>query len=540
VPFIAQKRQMEHFMDRRLRIMFGAVGSENISTEYVSAMLKAHGHQCAIAFDRALFDDKQYFSFPKLAKFFDDRDEVVQEILDYRPDVLAFTVFADNFQWCLDISRRVKRHLNVPVILGGIHPSSAPETCIAQPEVDVICLGDGEYPMLEYVESLARGEVDYTIKNLWFRRDGDVIKNPLRPNPDINALPPPDKELFAEHVPIGRYYLSVTNKGCVSTCAFCCENFYYDFGKQNKLGRFFRERSVDSVIAEFKDAESKYGVEYIDIKNNVLSNSLDWQFEFLRRYKQEVGVPFRIMGYPKLMTAEISRALVDAGCKHVQMGVQSLNQKIRSGVLNRHETDEDIYMAVDGMEAAGLDYSTDIMVGIPGESDEDIEMAIRWLADKKHLRRASIFWLEYAANTQITRYAHENNYINEDDMRAVEEGRQNNYLSTGSVNEKEIRDRLFNYHMLFRLLPVTPAWLTNFILRTRAYRFFRYVPQIPIIITVDILVSIVRRDKWAMFAMSEYLRVIKKRSMRYFQRRFGGGKGGSGFGPLKEQKIPGS
>lgn len=500
-----------------MKVMFAAVGSEIISIEALSAVLKKHGHQCTLAFDRGLFDDKQYFSIPFLAKIFDDRKQVIKDILSYKPDILAFSVFTDNFQWCLDVARKVKKVIDIPVIMGGIHPTSAPETCIAEDCVDIICLGEGEYPLFELAESMQNGKIDYTIKNLWFKKNGKIIKNPPRPLiRNLDELPMLDKELFERYIPISSYYLTVTNKGCIARCPYCSQNFYAHWEKENDLGTFYRERSVENVIEELKYMKKKYNYRRVDIKNNILSASKNWTFEFLKKYKEQIALPFRIMGHPKTITFEIAKALKDAGCWHVQIGIESLNPRIRKELLGRYESNEDIYQALQAMDDVGLNYSVDVMVGLPGETDADIIKAIELFSEKKHLIRASIFWLEYFSGVDITNYALKHKYINSDDIDKINKGLQSNYLSTGSVEDRKIKERLFNFQILFRILPIMPGKVIKSILHKGYYKFFKYLPQIPIIIVADILVSVIRKDRWATYAMYSYYWELNRRIKRFF------------------------
>ncbi|MBF0625448.1 MAG: cobalamin-dependent protein [Magnetococcales bacterium] len=522
--------------DKSMKIMFVAMGSEIISISALSAVLKQRGHTVGLAFDRALFDDKQYFSIPFLARLFDDRRQVIRDILEFRPDLLAFSVFADNYQWCLEVARAVRPALDVPVIMGGIHPTSVPEVCIADPAVDILCVGEGDYALPELVESMARGAMDTGIAGLWFKtRDGTIIRNPARRNiENLDELPYPDKELFAPFIPISHYYLTVTNKGCVAHCSFCSQNFYFNWERDQGMGRFFRQRSVAHVIGELKLAKTRHRAQRIDIKNNVLSTSKRWTLEFLERYKQEVDLPFRIMGHPRTIDREIAQALKRAGCWHIQLGVQTLNETIRRDILERYESNADIFAAVDAMEEAGLHYSVDIMVGLPGEKNEEIEEALRYFSGKRNVIRASIFWLVYLPGVSITKYALENRFIGGRELKSINEGLHENYLSTGMVNEKEVKERLLNYQMLFRLMPMVPAGFIDWALRSRSYRIFKYLPQVPLIVVIDILVSILRKDHWALYAMYSYYWELKRRVLR----RFKGRRGGSGDQPLAIPSAP--
>jgi radical SAM superfamily enzyme YgiQ (UPF0313 family) len=272
-----------------------------------------------------------------------------------------------------------------------------------------------------------------------------------------------------------------------------------------------RDTSVDKVIAEFTAMRARYGLTYIDIKNNVLSGSKKWTLEFLRRYRDEVGLPFRIMGYPRLLTKEVTAALREAGCHHVQMGIESFNETIRRDILLRPETNEQVRAAIQNLEDAGIGYSTDFILGLPGESEQDLVDAIRLLNGRKHLRRASIFWLEYLPGVYLTELARQMGLIGPREIENIEEGRQQNYLAHGSIEDQKKVRHLKNYHLLFRLLPITPAPVMDFILEHRLQVWFRFLPQTPIIILVDLLVSAMKRDYYALWAIRTYGFEIKRR-----------------------------
>ena len=97
------------------------------------------------------------------------------------------------------------------------------------------------------------------------------------------------------------------------------------------------------------------------------------------------------------------------------------------------------------------------------------------------------------------------------EMENIEQGKQQNYLAHGSVEDPDRVKRLKNYHLLFRILPITPASMVDFILRHRLHRFFRVLPQTPILVGVDLLVSFARRDYYALWAIRTYLFELRRR-----------------------------
>ncbi len=272
-----------------------------------------------------------------------------------------------------------------------------------------------------------------------------------------------------------------------------------------------RDTSVEKVIAEFRAMRERYGITYIDIKNNVLSGSRKWTLEFLRRYREAIGLPFRIMGYPRLLTKEVAQALRAAGCHHVQMGIESFNEAIRRDILLRPETNQQVREAIQNMEDAGLQYSADFILGLPGETEDDLIGAIRLLAGRRGLRSASIFWLEYLPGVALTDLAQRMGLIGARELANIEEGRQQNYLAHGSVEDRAQIRHLKTYHLLFRLLPIIPAPVMDFLLRHRLQRFLRPFAVTPIIIVVDLAVSVMRRDYYSLWAIRTYAFEIKRR-----------------------------
>ena len=57
-------------------------------------------------------------------------------------------------------SRRIvlKRHLNIPVVMGGSHASALPDSLISSPAVDYVIRGEGEKPLVSLLRYMA-GEI---------------------------------------------------------------------------------------------------------------------------------------------------------------------------------------------------------------------------------------------------------------------------------------------------------------------------------------------------------------------------------------------
>ena len=112
-------------------------------------------------------------------------------------DLIGFSVISDTYGWACQIAGELIKRIDIPVIFGGIHPTSVPDIVIKEDFVDYVCAGEGEEAMVELCDALQQGKDTTSIRNVWTKRNGRIIKNPLRPLiSDLDSLPFPDKELY--------------------------------------------------------------------------------------------------------------------------------------------------------------------------------------------------------------------------------------------------------------------------------------------------------------------------------------------------------
>ncbi|MDD5746719.1 MAG: cobalamin-dependent protein, partial [Candidatus Omnitrophica bacterium] len=209
-----------------MKIAFVSDSNERLGIEYLSGVLKAHGHEVRLFIDDKLFDD-EYISSRYLSGIFDSKKRIVSELKVYKPDLIGLSMLTTFYGWACSMAALIKREMNVPIIFGGIHPTIVPERVIANDNVDIVCVGEGEYPLLELVQSMERGAIDYGIKNLWFKNGGRIIANDIRPLlGDLNELPFADKEIFYSARPhYAQTYYIVTGRGCAHACSYCGHSY---------------------------------------------------------------------------------------------------------------------------------------------------------------------------------------------------------------------------------------------------------------------------------------------------------------------------
>lgn len=497
-----------------MRVTFLAMGTENISIEYLSAYIKVHSHhKVYLAFDGAMFDDKQYFYNKFLHRIFDESNHAVKLAVESKPDLIAVSVFTDNFHWAVDMAGRVKSQTGAPVIFGGIYPTSVPDKAIEPDVVDMICLGEGEEAMVELLNSIEKGYIDTSIRNIWFKKDSQIIKNPIRPLLDLTKLPHPDKELFEDFIPIKDCYLTVTVKGCPFNCTYCSQNFMKRFEKG--LGSILREKTTEQVIDELLTMKKRYNYDEVVLMNNTFAVNDRETIRFLKLYKEKIGVRLRVMTHPKRLNYQLAKALKEGGCFRVQIGVESMNEETRRRIMKRPETNKEVIAAFEACDKAGLTYSIDHIFGIPNDTEEDLKYALRVYSRCKKAVRVTPFWLSYFPKTELVDIAKDMRLLTDADVESINSGNEDVYIATGSIKDKEKRRILKIYTFLFRAVPIMPSWFTDFILRHNLQKYLRYFPRFITLSFIDLLITLIKCDFSAYMYIKFYNYQFIKRIKRF-------------------------
>ncbi|MBU4149931.1 MAG: cobalamin-dependent protein, partial [Candidatus Omnitrophica bacterium] len=195
-------------------------------------------------------------------------NKVKERLKDGLPTVLAYsapTIFVSHY---LKLNKRIKERFNVFSVFGGPHPTAVPEM-IKEDGVDGVCIGEGEFAMLELVDNLCSGRPVNDIKNWWIKENGKVFKNPLRPLiKDLDSLPFPDRELFKNHALFDRERIYIlTGRGCPYACSFCF-NPYYNKIYEGQMTSI-RKRSVENVIEEIRRFKKDFPLKFVRFYDDI-------------------------------------------------------------------------------------------------------------------------------------------------------------------------------------------------------------------------------------------------------------------------------
>lgn len=325
----------------------------------LSAFLNQHGYSTRVVFLPGGVEKYKYGCTQGYRYEQSILDQVVELCLDAN---LVCVSFMSNYldratQLCLT----VKSALQLPIIVGGIHPTVFPESCLKF--ADLICVGEGEETLLEVVRKLEAGEDCSDVRNLVLKKEGRLIRNPIRPLiEDLDILPyydfgpedhfiydivsrslrPMTAELLQRSFPLEPHvegsfsdayertvsYKTMTTRGCPHHCTYCAEktlsDIYRDLGQS-----YLRKRSIPHIIGELKwaiQAMPLIGSIFL-FDDTFLVRSEQEIRKFAEVYKREINLPMHIQASPTTVSKGKMDALVDAGLVFVEMGIQSTSER---------------------------------------------------------------------------------------------------------------------------------------------------------------------------------------------------------------------
>ncbi len=333
---------------------FGQLGAAH-GLMSISAFLKQNGYT---DIHLGYYPDRGY-----LEQWRDDLKRI-------NPQLIGIYTTAPQFQFIQKMVQAVDDP-GMFIILGGPHPTIFPQCLEQTSRLNALCIGEGEYPMLELAQALEQGK-DYTrIKNLWVKENGRQIQNPTRPFiQDLDSLPFVDRELSDHQKVIDNWGLSqiriLAGRGCPFNCTFCSNHRI----RKLQQGAYVRFRSADHIINEIKGLQKKYRFSEILFDDDICWIDRDLVHEFADRYKKEIGLPFMFSGRAEILDRDKLTKLKEAGGTRVGFGVEHGDQNFRNQVLRRKTTNKQMLEVSRIAKEVGLQVKTLNMVGLPGETPE--------------------------------------------------------------------------------------------------------------------------------------------------------------------------
>ncbi len=395
-----------------------------LGLRYVSSYLKAAGHDVVMIFMSSKRDTAKA-----------DFAEVVLEALFERlrdRDLIGMSLMTNTFHRACVLTERIRdADIKAPIVWGGTHPTVAPEESLET--ADIICVGEGEEPMLQLVERLEAGADPKGVGSLGFRAGGPfgnkhALRNAVLPLEEVlDDYPPPDYELETHWV-AGKDGLEParldnlrgtlhrlrieTTRGCPYRCTFC--NNAALLGVYKGKGSWVRKRSVDNMISEIRQARACFPtIEAVNIVDDLFFIRSEEDIEeFAVKYQQQVNLPLELDAFPNTITEAKIRSLSRVPINLISMGIQSGSADTLKNIYKRPTPIEKIVQGINLFADYKIRAEYHYIVNNPFESDDNRIETLRFAA--RHHRGPAIvriFPLQFYPGTPLYDRAREAGFI---------------------------------------------------------------------------------------------------------------------------------
>lgn len=375
-------------------------GSYSEGLASISAVLKEGGHDVSL----------YHLSAPV------SKEKYMQVIKNYNADIIAFTAWTFVYPYIREFLRWTKEATGAFTVCGGYHATLAPEEVITEEGIDALCIGEGEYPMLDLCNKLERGEEIYDIESLWFRKGDQVIRNPVRPYPEnLDLLPMPDFKLFDFENFLSskiKTALVMLSRGCVFNCTYCANPQLRDIYPNR--GNYARFKSPQKSIEYLKAILERYPfISYFNFMDSILALKRDWFMEFIDLYIKEINLPFNCRLRSDLLDEEIVVKLKEADCYMAHLGIESGDEAMRYKYLSRKMSDRQIIDSFRWLQQYKIPTLTYNIVGLPHETPRKALKTIKLNARVGSKRMITSIFFPYP-NTRLAAIAREAGFIGDE------------------------------------------------------------------------------------------------------------------------------
>ena len=289
------------------------------------------------------------------------------------------------------------------VLAGGMHATVAADEMLAVPEFDHVCQGPGEKVIVDLVRDPAAFPRLFQGESAKSMAEWPMIERTLWPKPVGWRV----RRRFKWHWPMepecgwgpGPVATLLTSRVCPWQCVFCNENSYIP-----NMGR----KPVDAVIEELNTLDRQYGVGSVVIHDSMFFHNPSWLREWIEKYPVKTknwpywaaGRSDTVRQWPDLFEA----LLRETNWNLISIGFESGSDRILR-LLNKECTEEDNDFAIDLVNRIGDEMAAqgkppprfwaNIMLGIPGETEEDAFKTMRMLKRMKRVFPSISYYAPY-------------------------------------------------------------------------------------------------------------------------------------------------
>ncbi len=330
---------------------------------YLSAVI---AERCSFVTERKLIDGQ-----------IEEENVFWEQLAQAKADVFLISATLRQIKATKKAARVIKQeNPQALTVVGGAGPSCLrihnPQF-ISGTAIDIAVCGEGEDTVPLILEKAGRLDELKTIPKLLINTKNAVIQTPLTElKPDIKKLPWPDRSIFSMERYLKRWQKSagmtsvhlIGSRGCPYRCAFC------DHTVTGRKVRYRKPADVVDEMLHLYKTHSPDDIFYFDDTFTLSGRRVAAICALL--HQAEKNVTWSAQGRVDCVDRSMLEAMKIAGCTELYFGVESGSNRILKH-LGKGFTAEQVKEAFALCHSVGIKPGAYLIVGVPGETREDIE-----------------------------------------------------------------------------------------------------------------------------------------------------------------------
>lgn len=316
-------------------------------------------------------------------------DKMVNEVLRFNPDMVGMTAATPFFHFVEETANLIKGRLpDVPVLLGGPHLTVLKEKTFKDC-FDYGFIGEADESFSAFLERYDSDQDISDVPGILFR-DGKDIKytGDVQPVMDMDSLLRPayhllkmDKYKIGTLQGMKNFSTIMTVRGCPFKCIFCGTKVF---------GNNVRKRSPELVVEEIKYVKERYNIDHFIFLDDTLTLYRKHILKICELIINEnMDITFEGSTRANLVDEEIVARLKEAGMIRISFGLETIDEKMRK--IMRKEIPLESYITANELtNKYGMETLNSCMIGLPGETKDNIKKTLSFLRDSHEIKQANI------------------------------------------------------------------------------------------------------------------------------------------------------
>lgn len=295
-------------------------------------------------------------------------DEIDIEVCEIQPNFIGFKLWAGEcFSETIQIAEEIKRrHPDIIITGGGPQVDWSMEHIYDVTDVfDILSFGDGDESIVEIAEYCMGIRVIDDIRNILYKKNGEIRFTESKMVMDLNKLPYPDYSYETYPALKGNQKLKVfmleESRGCPISCNFCVHPI--------KSGNSWREKDPQRIVDEMQNIIENHHSRYfrfsgsntpmklqIDIAKKIIDCSIEVRYSSFGQINTYKNCNYEIMG--------------KAGCKSILFGLESGSVKIQKEVMNKVVDVNNAQKIINDCRKNGINTVLSVIYPSPKETEE--------------------------------------------------------------------------------------------------------------------------------------------------------------------------